>query len=255
MRFPLLLACLLFALSVSPARAAIVVDFDAGSTDLTNNFAGNGQSLPTWVSSGGVNNTGSLVVTAARDPGRERVFRRYRVHPDHLDILSPEQSAAEQPGGRAPARYIVDDTTTNVATASAHLGGRLDTNGTNTVFRYQIRNNNASILPSGNFSLSTGIWYQMAVTFLNVDDTNINVAVELYDRGASGTASPTLVGGNASYSANTTNAVLTADSSVYGAFRVPRGDNVDQLDNFSFVNAVPEPGSAGLVALRRRSLR
>jgi len=277
MRSPLLLPCVLLALSISPARAALVVDFDAGSTDLTDNFAGVGQSLPTWVSSGGVNNTGSLIVTAGNSTDVGQSFANFQgvaqSGAESFDLIGSSLTTSmfflfnnPPPNNPAAARlldlYITSATDATVTGATAHVGIRLDTISNNTTFRYQLRNNNVSSAPSGNFSLSTGVWYQMAVTFTNPDDTNINLSVELYDRGATGTASPTLVGGNASYSVNTTNAVLTADSAVYGAFRIPRGDNVDQLDNFSFVNAVPEPGSAALVALglaavalRRRSLR
>jgi len=97
----------------------------------------------------------------------------------------------------------------------------------------------------------------MTVNFTNVDgtgDTKLDVALDDYGPGGTIFASNLFTG-----TANTTNATLTADSAVYGAFRVPRGDNLSGADNFSFVNTVPEPRSAllsgmglALLAVRRR---
>jgi hypothetical protein len=157
---------------------------------------------------------------------------------------------------------------TNIPTA-AHtgIGGKIefrsDANGGGDDVFIRFRRNNsdvASSLSAGSFDIQPNNWYKATFTATSLGPlSTIPASMVLDDYGATGT---TLVDDNVfSHSFNIPiEAALTADTAVFGAFRVRNGLRLyNALDNFAF--GIPEPttvsmlglAAAGLLALRRRS--
>ena len=256
---------------MSTAHAAVVANFNGVSNPIPGSFNANGQTLPTWSATNGIGATGGIDL-----PSSPRNFGNYQaVANSGAESFSTVGSTlvtsmflridAAPTSSPADARlldlYAATSSATNFTisdAANAHVGVRLNTIGDNLTYRMQSRNNgdSSNIMGTTTFSLTLGNWYLMSVLFTNVDVAagTISLDVNLDDYGTAGTtfASNVFTG-----TANVTNTTLTGDSTVFGGFRIPRGDNLSGADNFSF--AVPEPGSAllagmglALLAVRRK---
>lgn len=98
---------------------------------------------------------------------------------------------------------------------------------------------NTVVTDGATVSIAQGNWSRLV---LNISDngTAYDLTAELYDLGASGTDTPTLV-----LSGTDTVSTLYGDTSVWGGFKVNQG--ATELDNFE-ITAVPEPSAFGLLA-------
>ncbi len=88
---------------------------------------------------------------------------------------------------------------------------------------------------SANFNVAAGNWYQLSATFLNIKSTLPNgyrvVTAQVRDFGASGTTPGAVLW--ITNNIDLTNINLTADSTVYPAFRSTETAGADNLDNFA----------------------
>ena len=91
-------------------------------------------------------------------------------------------------------------------------------------------------------------WYQMSISYLNNGNGTLTESVSLYDMGTEGTSAPTLVNvGNLDQVTITSD--LTSDTTVAPEFRDANDTGINDLDNLSLVESVPEPSSCAMVGL------
>jgi len=266
-RLPVLLLSGL-ALMASPLQfvnAAFITDFNDpnGAANFAADFAGNGQPLPSYSSSNGIGGSGGLDLPSSNFGNFQAVQQTgtsesFSTAGAALEVSAFFRIDAAPPNNPTDARlldlYFVEGTTTNVAGAlagDAHVGVRLSTITNNTTYRLQARNNNGTpfTLSGGTFGLMVGNWYKLTLTATNTDGLSlIALNADIDDYGVAGTSFVANVIDNAAIS-SVPNAVLATDSTVFSGLRVPRGDNLSAVDNFSFTQAVPEPSTFALLGL------
>lgn len=241
----------------TPTLAGVFVDFNGDSDPIPTHFAGNGQALPVWGSANGLAGSGAVDVATANYGNFQGV--QISGTPEDFSTLNAKLTVsaffridAPPPNTPSDARlldlYLTEASSTNVAATgagNAHVGMRLNTTSNNTTYRLGVRNNNGNGTLGSTFGLTVGHWHKLTVDFTNTDpgagSVDLDVTIDNY--GASGAAFVSnVITDTTTFSA--INTVMTGDSAVYSAFRIPRGDNLSSLDNFSFV---PEPGALGLL--------
>jgi hypothetical protein len=166
---------------------------------------------------------------------------------------------------------LVSANNSDVTAAHTGVGGKIEfppTDGVDDI-RVEFRRNNSDVAGSdlsGPFDVKTNTWYKATFTATNNGTANpIPATMVLDEYSADGTS---LVMANVfSHSfAIPAEATLTADSEVFGAFRVRNATRLyNALDNFEVVQlVVPEPGTtvlglfaaaAATVIPRRRRVR
>jgi hypothetical protein len=257
-----------------PAHAALV-DFNSGSADLSGNFVqntgGTGGTV-SWVSDAGIGSSGGL--NTSNGDGTTGVYTPtsfdFSAEGAQLRVSMYFKWQNRTAGDKPLMLGFVPSTAGDLRLASNYLGARVTSNRTpnasttgpeprstaNTVSVDVINfpnfgtntTTNASgtaALPGGMTSLATGNWYRLSVEVTNAGSNNVDYAVQLADFGVNGT---TQVGVLLTHTVTFANAPMTADSSVYAAFRSASDAGADALDNFSAA-VVPEPASLGLVGL------
>ncbi|HEX2475674.1 MAG TPA: PEP-CTERM sorting domain-containing protein [Lacipirellulaceae bacterium] len=162
---------------------------------------------------------------------------------------------------------LVSANNSDVTAAHTGIGGKVEfppTDGVDDI-RIEFRRNNSDVPGSdisGPFDVKTATWYKATFTATNMGTANpIPATMVLDEYSADGTM---LVAANVlTHSFNIpAEAILTADSEVFGAFRLRNGTRlIDALDNFEVLQlAVPEPATlmlgfiavAGATFTRRR---
>lgn len=139
--------------------------------------------------------------------------------------------------------------------------GQLRQDGSGSPFLRLFQRNTQVGSSSGTFTLSNSLWYELETTMTLASATEGDLSVNLFSRGADGTAARTLVQ-SISASAVTIGNNGFSESAFYAGFGGGNnsGSNIAAFDNFS-VSAIPEPSSfaalagalaLGVVALRRR---
>lgn len=109
---------------------------------------------------------------------------------------------------------------------------------------------------SSAFALNVNDWYQFNVSFVNTGSSTYNMSATLFDYGTSGltqVGSDVLVGAgyNSLTSVSGGAGTLAANAAVTAGWRVgtPVGVGVTAIDNFSAVEAAPEPQAWALLGL------
>jgi hypothetical protein len=293
-----LAACAGFAsLMVVSAAQAGVVTFDS-ATDLANNFNINVQSgtaatpgFPGFVAvtSGGLNNSGAVDVTAGPSATLDAtaVYNQQSFNPQagtitisqfvkvqatptigdrllHLGIID-DPSATHQlnGGGAAHADFISARLSPTVVSAAG---------ATTAAYAYQVQAGNSpdaatatatfNNTQSANFNLNIGDWYQFTVNVNRTATANtFSVDGVLQDFGTDG-LTPGAIQTFAPQTIATDTTDMYNDTSVFGAFRSHAGQGgADLLDTFSISQNTPEPttlgflglGAIGMLARRRRA--
>lgn len=269
MKKSLLILGTLSAILSAPLHAAIVYSTDFGAvTDITGNFNVNGATDYAWNSTAGVG--GGAGLAGAGTNAASYIYNGSSFDLSAGAITFSVDFTVNYSNGnnRAVGQLgVVGDSALQFTSVADmyFVSTRLSTvSGTNDTWQLQV--NSKSLLPlnsgittspiGSNFTLTNGEWYRHELT-INRSATadQFLLSGSLTSLGASGTTVGSVI---ASYSdVSVTNALVYADSSVFGGFR-SRGTEGPKLDNFS-ISVVPEPSTyaamLGLAAVALALLR
>lgn len=255
----------------SPVSHAVITaysaDFSGDDTSLSDFFksATNGAVAgAAWSATGGVGGGGGVLVTN----GTQNNFF-YR--PDSSSFFNLASLTTGQ-GYRSSADFYwsgppisteltvvtmgfsTGNTASSALSANGSLAGSLIRTAGSTDLTLRIRFDNGTAPGSLAFrqeTLSPGSWYRLQFDMLKASSTTFNTMVTLYSIGADGLGTPVAVTYNSadvSISGTITAASLAADVNAHSAFDVRANNSITALDNLN-VSFIPEPASAGLLAL------
>jgi hypothetical protein len=151
---------------------------------------------------------------------------------------------------------VATEPTSVLTAAHTGIGGKIEFNSVDGVDDIQIRfrRNNADVATSLNatlFDIKTNTWYKATFTATNMGTASTIPSTMVIDEyNSDGTSLVSANVYNHSF-AIPIEATLTADSAVYGGFRVRNGTRLyNAIDNFEQLQlAVPEPASAVILGL------
>lgn len=235
---------LLTLLGLCPLLNAVTITFDDSSTDLTSNFnysANTDQYY--WVSSGGVDDTGSVAVRSTFN-----ISMLYTGGTVNFSTIGDSETLAID--------FLWTDTngTGNnyavmqlgfVDTLGSILGNRAilmrSTETVNQVFFRYITDTGYSD-SSTLFNLVDSTWYRMTVTYTMTAEDSITAAMTLLYLGSDGTSTPVAI---ATYTVARTTDIIGED--VYSGLMTQKAwaGSVTTIDNYT-TSAIPEPGEGAV---------
>jgi hypothetical protein len=148
---------------------------------------------------------------------------------------------------------FIRSTGSNFETGGSSVAGRMRNDGSGT---YLTLYQQGSVVGSNSetFTLSNTLWYELETVMTLASATQGDLAVNLYSRGADGTAERTLIESISAANVTIGNSGFS-ESTFYAGFGGGNnsGSNIAAFDNFTVV-AIPEPGTLALMGIALGSL-
>lgn len=233
--------------------SAQTITFDA-STDYSNNFspAGGQSGSYNWNSGNGVGGVSGFmdVGGSGSDP---QVYYNTGLTKNTTDIFSvsylikigtPTNDLNDFRVG------FIRSTGSNFSGGGDSINAYFRSDGGVSTYTMELRSSNTSVTETSQFSVTADRWYELRFDMSLDSDTQVDVTTGLYDRGANGTSTATIVAGS---SITQDNVAMTGGgfngTDFFAALstRNNTGSVAQGWDNFSAV-AVPEPSAYALIA-------
>ena len=220
-----------------------------------------------WVSSGGVGNSGAVSLAAGSSTITADASLIY--HNSSFNLAAPNTaltisaelnvSAINGGGNRLLQLGFVNGSTNGmngnagVAFTSLRLS-TVGTTGDTYTPQYQTKLASGSTVSTAftpNVTLTPGEWYELSGTFVNIGGGNLQASGFLQDEGKDGLTPGAVVFTFPTMTLNSGTADIASDTAVWGALRGFKSDGLSLVDNFGANGTVvvPEPGTAALVGL------